>query len=507
MVVENLAVAQLVPRYGAGRLRPLFRALPPTATSRAATLVRAALALSSHRYNTCTQLLESAGPRGGTAAPPSSAETLTMAVLSAVSAAASDAPVERVLAAVARARTLLDADDRTVAHTELRALVEDAAADALFREGQFAEAAEASRVAMAAADGQLAAEQVNCMGRLAFIAAWSGRCRRAIRLAERANGLRAAARLPASCAPLSEIALAWAYTETGERSRAMRHASAAKGAAAETHSASGAGLTRVAEAIVQARIRRAHGDLRGAHAALAEGGRSGAGAPTWARDQVVVEQAVVHLLEGEPRGALDLPNSLSGSVREAASIVRTEAELLCVGREVPAVARMTTPGDDLSIRVQKSLLDALFQARRGNERAFVEALERALRMAAPEHLRRPFSEAPEPIRRALSTRRDLIARHPWLADAESARPRTRLAPGGRGAGGDAGSLIEPLTGKELEVLGLLAQLLTTEETAAAMFVSVNTVRTHVRNILRKMGVARRHQAIRRDWDLGILPST
>jgi LuxR family maltose regulon positive regulatory protein len=220
---------------------------------------------------------------------------------------------------------------------------------------------------------------------------------------------------------------------------------------------------------------------------------------------MVVEQAVVHLLEGEPRRVLDLPRSLSRSVREVASIVRTEAELLSVDREVPAAARTATPGDDLSIRVRKSLLDALFHARRGNERAFGEAIERALRMAAPEHLRRPFKEAPEPIRKALATRSDLTARHPWLADAESGSSRARPAPGSSGADGDSSSLIEPLTGKELEVLGLLAQLLTTEETAAAMFVSVNTVRTHVRNILRKMGVARRHQAIRRAWDLGILP--
>jgi LuxR family transcriptional regulator, maltose regulon positive regulatory protein len=61
-----------------------------------------------------------------------------------------------------------------------------------------------------------------------------------------------------------------------------------------------------------------------------------------------------------------------------------------------------------------------------------------------------------------------------------------------------------LTDKERQVLTLLSQLLTTEETAAAMFVSVNTVRTHVRNILRKMGVAGRNEAIRRAWDLGML---
>lgn len=67
-------------------------------------------------------------------------------------------------------------------------------------------------------------------------------------------------------------------------------------------------------------------------------------------------------------------------------------------------------------------------------------------------------------------------------------------------------LIESLTPKELEVLGHLQELLTTEEIAETMFVSVNTVRTHVRNILRKLGVTRRYAAVRRARELGLVPS-
>ena len=67
-------------------------------------------------------------------------------------------------------------------------------------------------------------------------------------------------------------------------------------------------------------------------------------------------------------------------------------------------------------------------------------------------------------------------------------------------------LIENLTPKELEVLGHLQELLTTDEIAETMFVSVNTVRTHVRNILRKLGVTRRYAAVRRARELGLVPS-
>jgi LuxR family maltose regulon positive regulatory protein len=54
------------------------------------------------------------------------------------------------------------------------------------------------------------------------------------------------------------------------------------------------------------------------------------------------------------------------------------------------------------------------------------------------------------------------------------------------------------------VLGYLDALLPTEEIAAKMFVSVNTVKTHVRAILRKLSAERRNEAVRRARDLGLV---
>jgi LuxR family transcriptional regulator, maltose regulon positive regulatory protein len=65
-------------------------------------------------------------------------------------------------------------------------------------------------------------------------------------------------------------------------------------------------------------------------------------------------------------------------------------------------------------------------------------------------------------------------------------------------------LIEPLTEKEHEVLVNLAELLPTDEIARRMYVSVNTVRTHVRAILRKLAASRRNEAIRRARELHII---
>ncbi|MFZ1118253.1 MAG: LuxR C-terminal-related transcriptional regulator, partial [Propionibacteriaceae bacterium] len=61
-----------------------------------------------------------------------------------------------------------------------------------------------------------------------------------------------------------------------------------------------------------------------------------------------------------------------------------------------------------------------------------------------------------------------------------------------------------LSVRELEVLRLLSALLTTEEIAAELFISVNTVRTHVRRIFEKLGVSRRNDAVRRARELKLV---
>jgi LuxR family maltose regulon positive regulatory protein len=62
-----------------------------------------------------------------------------------------------------------------------------------------------------------------------------------------------------------------------------------------------------------------------------------------------------------------------------------------------------------------------------------------------------------------------------------------------------------LTEREGQILALMSDLLTNEEIARSLFVSVNTVRTHNRAILRKLGVSRRGDAVRRARQLGLLP--
>jgi len=61
-----------------------------------------------------------------------------------------------------------------------------------------------------------------------------------------------------------------------------------------------------------------------------------------------------------------------------------------------------------------------------------------------------------------------------------------------------------LTPREMEVLQLIAEGLSTRQMAERLFVSENTVKTHVTRVLDKLGADRRTQAVQLGRDLGIL---
>lgn len=66
------------------------------------------------------------------------------------------------------------------------------------------------------------------------------------------------------------------------------------------------------------------------------------------------------------------------------------------------------------------------------------------------------------------------------------------------------SLVEPLTNRELEILELLAQRLQNKEIADKLFVSIETVKTHLNNIYQKLQVSNRREAVNQARRLGIL---
>lgn len=61
-----------------------------------------------------------------------------------------------------------------------------------------------------------------------------------------------------------------------------------------------------------------------------------------------------------------------------------------------------------------------------------------------------------------------------------------------------------LTGREIEVLAEVSQGLTSREIAEKLYISENTVKNHIRNVLDKMGLGSRHDAVRYAINEGLI---
>jgi len=131
----------------------------------------------------------------------------------------------------------------------------------------------------------------------------------------------------------------------------------------------------------------------------------------------------------------------------------------------------------------------------------------ALALAQPEGYIRTFVDKGEPmaalLREAASQgiAPDYVAKLLAAFETEAQerrRPRKATAP-------PAQPLIEPLSERELEVLQLLVAGRTYHEIAQTLFVSVNTVKTHLKNIYGKLGVHNRREAATKAKELHLLP--
>ena len=306
------------------------------------------------------------------------------------------------------------------------------------------------------------------------------------------------------------LALAWARMDQYDLGAVQELLALSEPAACSPYDAR---LLGALGTLLRARLLRAQGRPELARAgirAVSAPDRSTAVSGRLARS-LVLEEAACLVQEHRPLEAVETLQAT-----EAAGAV--EAELLLepatLAGPVPEQTRRPAgalAGEPLTTQIAGWLVLTRRAARRP-DRARAEAfLARALETAAPERLRRPFLEAPEEVRELLG-HGAVATRHGWLRTTEPAPTADEHAllgaqrsPATGGSRAGPAPAVPPLTAKEQEVLGYLAQLLTTDEIAATMFVSVNTVRSHVRSILRKLGVTRRNQAVRRAWELQLLP--
>ncbi|HEY6593083.1 MAG TPA: LuxR C-terminal-related transcriptional regulator [Asanoa sp.] len=505
LVIEDLGIGRLLTGPEGARCAETFAGMPSATVGPEAAVVRSAVALARLDIEACAKHLLQArelvpdGPTDHTRAL-----QLAIAVTEAVSAGVRG-DVDGALSAIPAAESLLgeaSAADIEVPAT-LRALIPFTKGSVLLAAGDLTDAGVALAEGLRASDGP-GGEYLRaaCLGQLALVEVHRGHLRKAAEFARRANttadrcGLAMQDRPPAV-----DVALAWVHAEEYDLATARVHgdrAAASRGIRTDQVSAASLALTR-------ARLQRARGDLTGAVAIVdrAQAARTTAPVPPWLLDRLAVSATVWRAASGTPdaaaasTAAADLPQSPQSTLA-LASIKLAGGDVAAAGATAAEVLRQARLS--LDAQVDGWLLAATCELAQGRTDLARKALDHSLRLASAEKLRRPVIEAPPPLRRFLRQDPELAERHAWLGPPVVGAPEKR--PGAPTA--TVTPIVELLTDKEMEVLRHLAALSSTEEIARTMFVSVNTVKTHVRGILRKLAASRRNEAIRRARELGLV---
>jgi LuxR family maltose regulon positive regulatory protein len=182
---------------------------------------------------------------------------------------------------------------------------------------------------------------------------------------------------------------------------------------------------------------------------------------------------------------------------DPAAAVRTLAPLLPGGPGEPP---------ELPLAIEACLVDAMASQELADHAAAVRSMRLALDLAAAEGYRRVFVEGGTPVRVLLADHLHWDSTHHRLVGSLLERLRTATPPAGR-AGGRALApppLVVPLSEREQVVLRYLSSRLSAGEIADELYVSLNTVKTHIKSIYRKLDTNRRWDAVKRARQLQLL---
>jgi LuxR family maltose regulon positive regulatory protein len=311
----------------------------------------------------------------------------------------------------------------------------------------------------------------------------------------------------------SRLALAETYFEWNRLDDAERWAATA------VDGSRGDRLIQLWGTLLQARIRTATGRLGDAHRMVRAAARE-----MVTTDLPVAIRCALGLVEGELRlacGDLDRAHELARAGRDLGALpvpaaVLEGSVLLAEGRPALAAAAVEpylAACDEFASRTYRAwagLVSALAGQRLGHRDQTTQGLETALQIAEEEDFRRGFAAGGHRLRALIESVAPTMPVFSPVAAAltvtfDAAIRDSRPYPSRNGRDTvPPGSAVPPLTDRELTVLRFLQGSLSHVEIGELLHISVNTVKTHVKNIYSKLGATRRKDAIRRGRELRLL---
>ena len=344
------------------------------------------------------------------------------------------------------------------------------------------------------------------LGEMALLDVARGRLRRAVELATNAvEDAGPGGTTVGTSSVGAELALGWVHLLWDDLGTAERHLDRAAAAADVAGDRGG----RLAAAALWSLVRGSRGP-REAGAALA-----GLRGRTFDLDgwqpplslAPILETAEARLLvaRGDVEAAqavLDREASRSG---ESAAIALLRARLALADGEPDAALEILErrPEEQLTsfgLRIEACVLTAVARHAVHDDERAGEALENALALAGPNSYRRPFLDGGSAVQLLLQQRIRWGTAHRSFAGELLAAFRRR-APS---VAVTRVELLEPLSGREQSVLRFLPTMMSNAEIAGELFVTSNTVKTHLKSIYRKLAVSRRRDAVERARALELL---
>ncbi len=506
MVIDQLAIGQIIEPRGGRCLAEEFAGMPlgQAWASPQPHLVSAAIALSAGRHESCAVALDTADSLLQRFPADQEAAGRLAAAVIRLTASLRTGDLTVAASSASRAELMLSRvpAGKRARHPDLfRRVLSGRGAVELWC-GELDEAARILEAGASEAASGGEHEQADWTGQLALVEALRGRLGRAAELAGQAALVAGEHRPPGwnpNPAPL--VAQAWVHLQRNELREArgwIKQADAVLGVCPDKLIGAVAYLVAAGGALAEGRAPVA--------AQIITRARSGWTVPTWLDQQLSLVESRACAAAGDIQAALAAAERVgSGTSLEAAVVL---AHAWAVAGDDESAQHMLAPvlaaegGAPDRVRLQAWLVDARLSYTKGDGARGRRSLASALRLAEREQLRLPF-----------------VVERGWLGpvlrrDPELAGTHRRLlvpalgheqVPAPRRAQDRAPVLIvEPLTEREREVLLHVSGMLNTAEVASEMYISVNTVKTHLRNIYRKLAAAHRSEAVRRARQLQLI---